>query len=859
MHALHVARCTLHELSRYLGAAVRGYVVALLLSVLPPPAVAQLEPPRTGGVVALDRILHQLTEPRRLLLIAAHPDDEDTSLLALLAQGRGADVAYLSLSRGEGGQNLIGTELGIGLGLIRSRELMAARAQDGARQYFTRAFDFGFTRSLAETEQRWLPDSVLKDIVRVIRRFRPHVVVSTFSGTLRDGHGQHQMSGALSPRAFYAAGDPSRFPELAPEEGLAPWTSVKFYRSTRWDTTGTTVVLPAGGIDPRTGRTYFQIAMGSRSLHRSQDFGVLQPIGPNDTRLALVEPQGERFQPEAEVFDGVPGDSTWVSAFADSLRRTIVPANPGAAVPALARALARARTDLARSRVPAIERAVPLLEEALSIAAGVMVDARAGEATLIAGQRVSVDVDVYNAGDRSVRLTGVAVRSTVRGLGPVTASPEETVLPGRRVTRRLELEVPVDAQLTQPYFLEHPLADALYDWSDTRPELRGEPFDPPVLSADIALVIHDVPVRLTREVTYRWNDQAYGERREPVNVVPLIEVEIDPDNMVWSSTGPETRDFTVQLTYNGSAPVRGSVTVEVPGWPAAESHPFELERRGEIRTLRVTVRRPRGVEQADVSARAVARTETGEEFDRGIQLIAYPHIRPTPWVRPAVSDVHVAPIALPAVRRVGYVRGAADRVPEALLQVGLPLDLLDAETLARGDLSVFDAIVIGARAYETDSTLMRVNPRLLDYVRNGGLMLVQYQQYQFINRGYPPYPLTIARPHDRVTDETSPVTVLDPRDRVFTDPNRIAPSDWDGWPQERGLYFARTWDDAYRPLLELQDPGLPSMRGGLLVARYGNGTWIYTGLSFFRALPAGTTGAFRLFLNLLNLAGGDGS
>jgi hypothetical protein len=340
-----------------------------------------------------------------------------------------------------------------------------------------------------------------------------------------------------------------------------------------------------------------------------------------------------------------------------------------------------------------------------------------------------------------------------------------------------------------------------------------------------------------------------------VRVVPRVEVSLDPDTLVWPAGGGAERTFTITLRHNGADTVAGAVLLALNGWPAPPPQPFRLTRRGETSRFTFVVRRPASVDAADVTVRAIARAAGGEVFDRGSESVAYPHIWPVAWLGPAASRIRVAPIALPAARHIGYVRGASDKVPEALARAGLPVELLGPDTLARGDLSGYDVIVIGSRAYEADTALGTNNDRLLDYVRAGGHVLVQYQQYPYVRGGYAPFPLEMANPHDRVTDETAPVTVLEPGSRVFREPNAIAPADWDGWPQERGLYFPRTWDPAYTPLLEMHDPDMPPLEGGLLIAQYGSGTYIYTGLSFFRALPAGVPGAFRLFFNLLDVRG----
>ncbi|NIQ99819.1 MAG: hypothetical protein GTN78_06405 [Gemmatimonadales bacterium] len=814
---------------------------------------AQLTPPASGGIARLDQLLQRLAEQRRVLVIAAHPDDEDTRLLALLSRGYGAEAAYLSLSRGEGGQNLIGDELGVTLGLLRSQELVAARTVDGARQFFTRAYDFGYSRSLDETARFWPPDSILKDVVRVVRRFRPHVILSVWSGTRGDRHGQHQMAGVVARQAFDAADDAAVFPELG-QEGLVPWRPLKLYRSTRFDTAATTLELATGRLDPRTGRSYHQIAMASRSQHRSQDMGQLQRTGPASTRMQLVEDRsedGEGPGRERDIFDGIPADTSWIAVFADSLRGQVSVSRIAEAAPLLAGALRRAKA------LGVSEERQALLEQALAVSAGLVVDGTADRAGVVAGSELEVTVQFYNGGPHPVTIEQISVSAPSGWGAPPLHRPATSLEPGTEVWQRLTLAVPQDAVPTQPYFLQRELVESLYDWSRTPAEVKGEPFQPPLLQVAVRVSLFGTSLTLTREVSYRYRDQAVGELRRPVEVVPRIEVRLEPDRLVWSSEGPRERGFTVTLLHNASEPTAGEVGIEVDGWSVPAGQRFGFTGAGESQSLVFTLARPVGVRRSDVTLRAVARTDEGAEFDRAIRRVAYPHIRPTPWVQLAASQVRVAPISVPQLRAVGYIRGAADRVPEALGQIGLPVELLDANALARTDLSRFDAVVVGSRAYETDSALVRHNHRLLDYVEAGGLLLVQYQQYQFVRGEYAPYSLSIGFPHDRVTDQTAAVTILEPQHPAFLGPNRIREADWDGWPQERGLYFARTWHGAYTALLEMADPGMSPNRGSLLVARYGAGTYVYTGLSFFRALPAGVPGAYRLFLNLLALGSAE--
>jgi LmbE family N-acetylglucosaminyl deacetylase len=800
---------------------------------------AQLEPPSTGGVVTLDRELRMLGHDKRVLMIGAHPDDEDTELLTVLVRGMGAEAAYLSLNRGEGGQNLIGPELGEALGLVRTEELLAARRLDGARQFFTRAYDFGYSKTLDETWQHWPRDTILKDVVRIVRRFRPQIIVSVFSGTPRDGHGQHQAAGWAAREAYRAAGDSTRFPELAREEGLAPWSPRKLYRSTRFDTTATTLVLEGGQVDRAVGLSYHQIAMAGRSLHRSQDMGRLQGLGPSRVPLQLLD---DRTGAGNDLFAGI--DTTLAGA---------------GALPAKVDGDLGSLLDLRRrwtgSSVPPAELAH--LDRAILAVSGVVCDARSDDDRVTPGQRIGVVLECWNSGSspHSVDASLIAGRS----IGADTGVATLRLAPGALLSRRVSATVRPDAAPTAPYFRLPGGDTAIYDWRAADPAVRGEPFGPPELSARFVL---DGAAVLAREVSLRINDQARGEVRRPLAVVPPVEVAIDPETLVWPSTDRSPRRFTVTLTHGARDTTAGSVTLEVPpSWPAVRSQRFRLAQEDERDTYAFEVRPPAAPIQGTVLLRAVATDAGGHPYATGLVTVDYPHIRPRSLVRPATATVRMAPLRLPPLARLGYVRGAADRVPEALAEVGLPVTLLDAAALERGELSRFDAIVVGPRAYETDSALVEANGRLLAYVRRGGLVIVQYQQRPYFDGGFAPYPMTLGGPsltpggsavaHDRVTDETAPMRELEPADRAFRVPNRITDADWRGWVQERGLYFARSWDAAYHPLLETHDPGEAPLEGGLLVARVGQGHYAYTGLSFFRQLPAGVPGAFRLFANLL--------
>ena len=476
----------------------------LLVLFSTPTISAQLTPPGNGGIERFDMIMHGLSNDLRVLMIGAHPDDEDTGLLALSVRKYGAEAAYLSLNRGEGGQNLIGNELGVDLGLLRSRELEAARIVDGATQYFTRAYDFGFTRSLEETLTLWPRDSVIKDVVRVIRSFRPHVVISVWTGTRNDGHGHHEASGVVSRLAYDVAGDAEAYPELGSEEGLSPWTPLKFYRSARFGPDNATLRDAAGDIDPRVGSTIRQISMASRSQHRSQDMGRIQPAGPSQVSVRLEDSRVSSTEGES-IFSGIAVGRDRVSVIADSLRRTTGPAALSDVVPALAEMLNS--MDAGDPRREAVG-------EAMAIATGVIVDAIAGDDELVRDQELAVATSVYNAGNWDVDLVSAALEGS-DGWGS-SARELQSIVRGNTVSvDTFEVRVPAFADYTQPYFLKAPLEGEVYQFDQVQPQLRGTPFDPPLLTARFTMQVLGVEFEVSREVSRRIQDQAFGERRYP--------------------------------------------------------------------------------------------------------------------------------------------------------------------------------------------------------------------------------------------------------------------------------------------------------------------------------------------------------
>jgi LmbE family N-acetylglucosaminyl deacetylase len=844
----------------------------------PPLGRDSLVPASSGGAPAVDRALSRLQQHRRLLMVAAHPDDEDTRLLTLVSRGLGGEAAYLSLSRGDGGQNLIGPEVGPGLGLLRSRELQAARNIDGARQFFTRAYDFGFTSSLDETRRRWPQEALIEDALRVARRFRPQVLVAVFPSSAQAGHGQHWVSALTADELYRLAGDPASGAGLR-AEGLEPWNIQAFYRVSFFRPEEATTRVPLTLVDPFLGRSMLQIALESRSQHRCQDMGQEQPLGDMD-ELLQWQAGGPGAAPPDDVFAGIDTRLRAIAAtVADPVRRAkaeaaldqvaalaadtrarLVPSALAAAAPPLGQIVLRLReleamlaADSSAAALLAEKRI--LAEEAYATAAGLQAEALADRETVVPGEKLSVRAQLWNAG--KLPLEAIEIRLAGQGFALAGQAPPPAA-PGFFVTkvtdeRQLEIAVAADAPLSMPYFRRRPLGGDLYDWTDIPAEVRGEPFEPPPLRLRFSAELGGVPITLEREAVYRYRDQARGEVRRPLRVVPALEVSLDRGLWLWPLAGHRDSKLHVEVRANGNAAVAGELQVAAPaGWPAPPPIPFELPAGVRRRDFELELAPPPGLASGRASIE-VAAVAGGQSYRQQLALIDYPHIRPVAEPRPARLEISAIDLAVPKLRRLGYVRGASDQIPELLRELALPVELLDAATLAGGDLSGYDAIVVGPRAYEVDPALIAANARLLDYAKAGGLVVVQYQQYQYVRGKYPPLPLEIKQPHDRVTDESSAWRLLAPEHPAFANPNRIGEADWAGWVQERGLYFGGSWDPAWQPLLALKDPHGDEKTGALLVADYGRGRYVYTGLAFFRQLPAGVPGAWRLFMNLLAL------
>jgi LmbE family N-acetylglucosaminyl deacetylase len=850
---------------------------------------AQVRPIYDRGAAGLTHALLALQTTGSVLHIGAHPDDEDSAFLARVARGDHARVAYLSLNRGEGGQNLIGPELFDALGVIRTEELLQARRLDGGQQFFSRTFDYGFSKTLVEAKAKWNEREALADVVRVIRLFRPLVIYARWTGTPSDGHGQHQFAGYLAPLAFKAAADATQFPEQV-AEGLNRWQTKKFYQGVGFganQANAATLQVQTGVFDAVLGRTYREIAIEGRSQHKTQETGAIEPLGPGTSGLRLRESMVEGR--EASLFDGMDVTIGGLSRLAglpesalkpelqaiDAAVRQAIdgyrPLNPERIVPPLVAGLraVRAARVAARSLNASMEtRAdadflLAIKEEqfvdVLTRAASIVVDPLADVETVVPGGGVNVTVRTFLAPTSPAKVVKATVAApprwqvtTQNPSGPSAAAAgggatRET--PSHQATYRIA--VPANAPPTQPYYLQQRRQGDMYEWIDSLS--RTLPFDPPLLRGIVTLEIEGTSFDVVRPVEFRFADPVRGELRRDVNVVPSIAVGVDPKLLIVP-TGKTTNQqrVIVRATSYSRQPMTGTLRLRLPeGWtstPAAAS--FTLSRAGEGTPTPFTISAPatRSPGVLEIAAEGVV---NGTTFDRDVQEIAYPHIQTHRLYWPAtltarVLDVNVAPI------KVGYVMGSGDEVPEALEHLGVAVTFLDDEALATGDLSSFDTIVVGIRASEARPAFVANHARLIRYVEEGGTLIVQYQQGDYVMRNLPPFPVGSAT-NSRVVDEAAPVRILAPRHPLMTFPNTITEADFAGWVQERNLWAFVNFDPRYTPLLETADLGEPPQRGGEVYAQIGKGYYVYTAFAWFRQLPAGVPGAYRQFANLVSL------
>jgi LmbE family N-acetylglucosaminyl deacetylase len=822
--------------------------LALLLCLfLPAPAFAQAP---FSGTPAIEQSLRKLTVLGSVLMIAAHPDDENTAILAYYARGRHMRTGYLSLTRGEGGQNLIGPEQGDLLGLIRSQELLEARRIDGAEQFFTRAIDFGYSKTPEETLAKWGRQRILSDIVWVIRRFRPDIVILRFSGTPMDGHGQHQVSAILGKEAFFAAADPSRFPEQL--KFVQPWkarrlmfNSFSFTKEMEKAAAATPgrIEVDTGAYNPVLGVSYSQIAGMSRSMHRSQGMGASQRPGPS--RNFLVPVAGDvPAKDTKDAFDGI--DTTWgrvpggaeLGRILEEAVRTFQPDHPERTIPLLL----KARAPIAAIDDPWAREKLIELNEAIALCAGLWLDANAENYAVVPGATVEIS---YTALDRSP-FPMVLNTLTLEGMGGElrTDAHHAALESNQPVNAQLKYTVPAGQPYSQPFWLREPKDGDTYTISDQR--LIGLPDDPPLLNLRFGIEAGGMAFDLVRPVRHRYVDRVDGEQTRALTVVPPVALNL-PQDVVLFPNGDARK---VEIEVRATVPKMAGIVRLTPGegWSANPvSRAFEQEQAGLEEPLTFQVKPVQGPDHP-AQLRAVARVGD-HDFGVGMLVISHPPLPPLTVFPPAVVKLVRADVRVTA-HKIGYVMGAGDEMPDAIRQLGCEVTLLSDSDLEQRDLSAFDAIVTGVRAYNTRANLRANLPRLLAYVQNGGTLIDQYNVTDGNLVPMGPYPFKVG--HDRVTVEEAPVTFANPASPLLRTPNEITQKDFEGWIQERGLYFASEWDPRYQTVLESHDPTEKPLAGGMLYVRYGKGVYIFSGYSWFRELPAGVPGAYRLFANMLS-------
>jgi len=797
---------------------------------------AQTAPP--ADRVSIEQELKKLPVLGSVLYVAAHPDDENTRLLAYLAQEKHYRTGYLALTRGDGGQNLIGNEQGELLGLIRTQELLAARRTDGAEQFFTRAKDFGFSKGPEETLRIWDKEKVLGDVVWVIRKFRPDVMICRFPTTGEGGHGHHTASAILAQEAFTAAADPTRFPEQL--KFVQPWQAKRLLWNT-FNFGGNDTTSPdqfkidVGVYNTLLGKGYGEIAADSRSNHKSQGFGTAKQRGQSYEFFKTI--LGDA--PQTDLMDGI--NTTWkrvqggdaINIRTNELVKSFSPAEPVKSLPLLMNIYGSVQkltdTYWKTQKLKELNLLIPAC-------AGLWLESYAQNPTYAIGDSISVRNQVINRSGSMIRLV-----STETGDQKNTFN---TLLPANQM-QNLESRT-LAGTITQPYWLDGAQTGGSYPVANQ--ELVGYPENPDPVTVDWQFVINGQLFTLHRQLMYKYVSPVRGEVYQPLEITPQVTANLDQQVYIFNSAQPKQVIVKLKSFTNSS----GSISLKAPeGWkitPANAS--FTGKKKGEewIAVFSVTS----AISKTETDTVQAIMQVNGKTFQQGIRQITYEHIPNITYFPPSRAKLVNVDLKISG-KRIGYLPGAGDLVPEALQQVGYQVTMLSENEILNGNLSVYDAIIIGIRAFNINTRLPVEEPKLLEYVKNGGNLLVQYNNNNgLVSNQIGPYPFRIM--NVRVTDENAPVTILNAADPVLNYPNKIIQADFKGWIQERGIYFADDIDPKYRTVLQMNDPGEQPNKGSLLVADYGKGRFIYTSLVFFRELPAGVPGAYRLFINLISKA-----
>jgi len=853
--------------------------------------------PQDTGAAGLKEALRRLQTTARLLQIDAHPDDEDGGMLTLESRGKGAAVTLLTLTRGEGGQNKTGSNLFDVLGVLRTLEVLAADRYYGIEQRFTRVADFGYSKNPEETFQKWQGhDVALGDIVRVIRTFHPDVLVARFSGTERDGHGHHQASAILTKEAFRAAADPKRFPEQI-QEGLLPWQAKKlyignvcqFFAQTCPDK-DYTVKLNTGEVDPVLATSYIQLAIEGLRHQQSQGLGGISlPSGPRYTFYRLVDSvvlsKLDKDGHEKDFFDGIDTSLPGLAArWGDEAKQ----------LPDLRSELGEIEKDVEQARANSENAAEPLLW-ALQLVERASGEVKRSKVDEAAKQDLLLALTTKQKQfEHAVNLAlGVEFRVTTEAPAGTNAEDVFTAIPGRsfRVkaifashrqgiedvkveldlpagwksrlvdsatapagaprTFTFEVGVPPNAQYTRPYWHRaNPETDSVN--TIDRPQYATLPFPPAPVQAHAAYMFDGKSCAVHATGMTEYKDEAGKETERAIAVTPAFSVMLEPGEQIVPVASRSAREVKVQVRSEVNGQSEGQLSLQAPReWRVEPPNlPVGLPERGQTKDFEFKVLAA-NLNEGRTEIRAVLEAG-GKKYSEGYTLVTREDLGAAYYYQPAVQRVSIVEVKIPHGLKVGYIMGAGDDIPTVLDQIGMDVTLIAPEKLASEDLRRYGTIVLGIRAYDTVKDVATNNRKLLDFVSAGGTLVAQYNTgvSDFNSGHFTPYPAELSRA--RVSVEEAPVQILDPQDSVFHSPNEITQRDFDGWVQERGLYFMDQWDSHFKPLLGCKDPGEPLQEGGLLRAQYGKGTYIYTGYAFFRQLPAGVPGAIRLYVNLLN-------
>jgi LmbE family N-acetylglucosaminyl deacetylase len=822
---------TMH-LSHTALASVVGMAITLMAT---PGFAANARQPSAGELM---RAIDRLGVVGNVLYVAAHPDDENTRLLAWLANDKLVRAGYLSLTRGEGGQNLIGPEQAPLLGLIRTEELLAARSIDRAEQWFTRARDFGYSKTPDETLRIWDREAILADVATVMKKFRPDVVITRFPPEGAETHGHHTASAMLAVEAFKtldAASRPKRVVWNRFNFGGPPPKGDELAQLSHFSG------LDVGGFNALLGLSYGEMAAQSRSMHKSQGFGVAPSRGEQVEyfRVLAGEPAAH------SIFDGL--DLTWgrvpggkkIGEHVARIRAAFSPTAPARSIPELV-ALRGEMQALADHPWKAEKLAE--LDDVIAGCAGLYAEAAVGDIVANPGGDVTLTVTAINRSPAAMTLR------EVRLPGGERVTVDKPLGDNKPVKVEHTFKLPAETEISQPYWLAAPPDKG--HWTVRDPALIGRP-ETAAPSAELVVAVGGATLTLERPLAYKWVDPVAGERQRALEVLPPVSVTPRAPLLVFPDAAA-VRPLGVRVKANRDG-AAGEVAPELPaGWSAEpKSAPFKLAKKGDEVELTFKVHPPRA--EATATLRLVA-TVDGQRWSRALGHVEYAHI-PIQTVTPD-ADVKLVRADIHHKRtHIGYIAGAGDEVPAALRQAGYDVTTLTEEMIAHGSLAPYQAIVTGVRAFNVDARLPYLHDRLMKYVADGGTMVVQYNTQNFISSitapiGPAPFKIT----HDRVTEEDAAVQMLAPQHALVNVPNKIGERDFAGWVQERGLYFADDWDKAFTPIFAMHDTGEPARKGSLIVTKHGKGAFVYTGLAFFRQLPAGVPGAYRLFANLLDYA-----